>query len=723
MSALLALVAQPAMAANFNVTGPDSVAKTLGTGSGQTGTVSSTGVLTVSGSTVAVTISGSNATLTNTGTINQTGTGRAIRDNTGVTGLTVTNNAGALMQTADADVIQMNVSPASVTLNNSGTMTSLNATKGGAQAVDFNAIQSGANIINNSATGILQARDADSVRPGVNGVVTNDGIIKSTITTDTGSDGIDAQANSGISITNASTNNAADPNLIEGARHGITGGGGSGSSVVNITMSITNKSNGTISGKDGAGINIDGFSGAESVTVINNGLISGNGLSRDGDGIDVDGLINLTNTGTIKSLNSSGVETSEGVTVGGGTIVNSGTIEGDVAAGNTTAIGRGITLAGVDKNSSGAAIPQQGIYANSSITNSGLIRGQSDSGIAVGGPASGFTVTIDNLAGGVIRGAGASAATIQSGADKDTITNAGSIINDGGDSKTAISLGAGDDQLTVTGGSAVITGGIDGGSGGETAGDKLTFNLGAAANTFTHSGVISNFEKMEVSSGKVTLNGNNTYAGTTKVGGGAFAASLRVNGRHAGGGDYTVLSGNKLGGTGTFALATAGTKIDIQNGATLQIGGGRLTVETGSLNVDGLFSFDLNGTTAGTAGGYDQLMFSLGNTGTITLGGSSALQLNLGFSPVLGQQFELIDVVNGGTFINGAFAGLTDGAFFTQGGQQFQISYFGGTGNDLVVTAIPEPSTTAAILSLLAFSCVAVHRAKKRKTAVHAGSV
>ncbi len=44
----------------------------------------------VSGSTVAVTISGNNATLTNLGTLNQTGTGRAIRDNTGVTGLTIT---------------------------------------------------------------------------------------------------------------------------------------------------------------------------------------------------------------------------------------------------------------------------------------------------------------------------------------------------------------------------------------------------------------------------------------------------------------------------------------------------------------------------------------------------------------------------------------------------------------------------------------------------------
>jgi hypothetical protein len=51
------------------------------------------------------------------------------------------------MQTADNDIIQMNRSPASVTLNNYGTLTSLDASGGGAQAVDLNAIASGTNII------------------------------------------------------------------------------------------------------------------------------------------------------------------------------------------------------------------------------------------------------------------------------------------------------------------------------------------------------------------------------------------------------------------------------------------------------------------------------------------------------------------------------------------------------------------------------------------------
>ena len=697
-----------ASAASFTVGAgvTDTTAKTLGTGSGQTGVVASTGTLSVTGTTVAVAISGNNATLTNNGTIIQTGTGRVIRDNTGVTGLIVTNNAGALMQAADADVIQMNKSPASVTLNNYGTMTSLNASAGGSQAVDFNAIQSGSNVINNYSTGIMQASEADAVRPGVNGVVYNAGTIKSITTTGSSSDGIDAQNNTGVKITNDTTG------LVEGGRHGITGGAVDGT--VNFTTTVTNNLGGTIKGDNGSGINLDGFNAKQTATITNAGTITGNGVTGDGDGIDVDGLVTLTNTGTIRSINAFSSTTpaqSEGVTVGGGSIENSGTIEGDVAAGNTNAVGRGISLLGNDITTGPLAGTREAIYGNATVINHahGLIRGQTDSGIAVDGPASGFTVTITNEAGGIIEGAGASAATIQTGADNDTVNNAGSIINDEGNSKVAILLGAGDDQLNITGGSAVIIGGIDGGSGS----NKLTFNLGAANNSFTHSGTISNFNKVDVLSGQVTLNGDNTYAGATTVGGGLAGASLRVNGRHSGGGAYTVLSGSTLGGTGVLVLADASTKIDIQNGAALHIGGGRLTVETGSLNGAGVFSFDLNGSMAGTTSGYDQLLFSAGNTGTFSLTGTSTLLLNLSFTPVVGQQFELIDVQNSGTFINGAFGGLYEGAIFNVGSDQFQISYVGGTGNDLVVTAIPEPATTAILagISALAFTLLRRRRA------------
>jgi len=703
------------------ITGTVSTKQTLASG---TGTVN--GTLSVGSGNIAITVTGT-STLVNNGTIAQTGTvanstaARGIDLNTANVTFSLTNNNGATIQTTDADVFRANKATDSVTLYNSGTIASQNVSAGGSQAINWSAITNkGSNTLYNYSTGLITASAADAVRPGVNGTIYNDGTIKSTALAGSSSDGIDAQTNSGVTLVNAnSAGSGTGTGLIEGGRHGITGGDITGGV---FTLSVTNNLGGTIQGDNGSGINIDGINKNEVVTVINKGTITGNGhdigdgAGHDGDGVDVDGLVNITNSGTIKSLNSFGVgsslETSEGVTVGGGTIVNTGTIEGDVVAGNATAVGRGITLAGVDKDSSGNAIPIQGIYGNSSITNSGLIKGQTDSGIAVFGPATGFTVTIDNKAGGIIEGAGATAATIQTGADNDIVNNAGSIINDGGDSKTALSLGAGNDQLNVTGGSAHIVGGIDGGSGSNT----LTFSLGATANTFTHAGVIANFAQVSVLSGQVSLNGNNIYIGATTVGDGFANASLRVNGRHSGGGAYTVLSGSTLGGTGTFALADAATKIDIQKGASLHIGGGRLTVETGSLNIAGLLNFDLNGTQVGVAGGYDQLTFSIGNAGALTLTGTSALLLNLGFTPVVGQQFELIDLQNSSAHIDGTFAGLAEGSIFNVGSEQFQISYNGGTGNDLVVTAIPEPATTCLLVGVGALAITLVLRRRRMCT-------
>jgi hypothetical protein len=575
-----ALGAATAAAANFTISGPSTTAQTLGTGSGQTGSITATGSLAVSGTTVAVTISGNNATLTNLGSLTQTGSGRAIRDNTGVTGLTINNgsltNSTALMQTADADVIQMNKSPASVTLNNYGSMISLNASAGGSQAVDFAAIVSGANAINNFAGALMKATEADAVRPGVNGTVYNAGTMLSVTTTGSSSDGVDAQNNTGVQITNDSTG------TIEGGRHGITGG--ALDNTVLFTTSVTNNLGGIIKGDNGSGINLDGFNAKQTATVVNHGTITGNGVTGDGDGIDVDGLITLTNTGLIKSINAFSATTpaqSEGVTVGGGTIINSGTIEGDVAAGNTNAAGRGITLAGVD--TSGTPEP---IYGNSVITNQngGLIKGQTDSAIVVGGAASGFTVTISNEAGGIIQGGGATAAAIMTGSDNDTIFNAGAI--NGASSGKAIDMGAGNNRLVITGGAASILGDISGGVGGS---NTMTLSPGAG-NSFGYAGSISNFNSVEVTGGNVTLSGVSTYTGTTLVSGGTLtlnganrlsaASALSMNGgilalANPGGANAQTFASLSLSDNSTLDLALSSLSFNslgtVGNGKTLTI--------------------------------------------------------------------------------------------------------------------------------------------------------
>ena len=545
---VLVLTMGSAAATPFSIVGPGTTAQTLGKASGETGTVAAGQTLTVGGAVVAVTISGNNATLTNLGTITQSGNGRAIRDNTGVANLVVNNgsstNGAATIRTVDNDVIQMNVPAASVVLNNYGTLVSLNASAGGAQAVDFSAVAL-ANTVNNFAGAVITASEADAVRPGANGVVSNAGTIRSTTRTPGSSDAIDGQANSGLRIENAATG------LVDGARHGITGAQANAASA--YTMSVSNAAGGLIRGNNGAGINIDGVNAKQLVTVVNHGAIVGNGVTGDGDGVDVDGMVAITNTGTIRSTNAvsapaSGLAYSEGISAGGGTIVNSGTIEGLVAAGNANAVGRGITLVGNDS----AGGTRDGIYGNTSVVNQrgGVIRGDSDAAIIAQGAASGYTITIDNNAGATILGGGAANAAIRTVADRTVVSNAGTI--DGGASGKAIELSSANNTVIISGGSAHVVGSIDGGAGGVNA---LVVDAGAG-NAFAYDGMLANFASVTIRSGAVTLSAQSTYAGQTVIDGGAsltLAGAGRLSADSA-----LVLAGGLLriaqtGGAQTFA--------------------------------------------------------------------------------------------------------------------------------------------------------------------------
>ena len=662
----LALLAASTGRAQF-VPGPNPIAgtvtaaQTLPSGAG---VVSSTGNLQVSGSSVAITVTGTSS-IQNDGMIKQTGTGRAIRDNTGGLTLTVTNSAGALLQAADADAIQMNRANSNISFDNHGSVISLNASAGGSQAIDWNAITTGSNTLHNFPTGFIEAFEADAVRPGVNGSVINEGTIKAVTSTASSSDGVDGQTNNGLVINNTGHG------LIEGGRHGITAG--AVDDTVNFTLSVTNQHNATIQGDDGAGINIDGFNANEVVTIQNQGTITGNGVTGDGDGVDVDGIVNLTNTGVIQSFNAfSAVPggASEGVTTGGGTITNSGTIEGDVADGNANAVGRGITLAGVD--TSGTPEP---IYANSVITNNGFIKGQTDSAIVVLGAASGFTVTINNERRGTIEGGGDTAAAIQTGADNDTLNNAGAVIAD--TSGKAIDLGDGDDTLNITGGT--IHGDISGGSGTNTC----TIDPGLI-HFFTYTGSISDFDSVEIKSGVVSFFGASSYTGTTTISGGILIAA-NSTGSATGSGPVQVTRG-ALGGNGSIA-------------GDVTIGGGRgpavltpaaLPGNHPTLTIESSLTFQTGGSylyTFEASRNNSRADEVIANGVTITGGATlNVLGIILGRLPV-GTTFTVINNT-AATPIAGTFVNLHDGSIVTIFGNHLQVSYEGGDGNDLTFTAV-----------------------------------
>lgn len=582
------LTASPVLATSFDITNGQTLTAGQTLANGQTGVVEQGGTLTVSGGTNSITITGSSS-INNSGLIDQTGSGRDIRDNQGGLTLTVTNTG--TIRAFDGDVIQMNKKDSNVTFYNYGTLTSTNNSAGGSQAIDFNAITTGTNILYNYSTGLIQASEADAVRPGVNGFVYNDGTIKSTTSTGSSSDGIDAQNNSGITIVNATTGSdtVAGTGTIEGARHGITGGpdtGGNGT----YTMSITNNLGGTIKGDNGSGINIDGFNAKEVITIVNHGLITGTSSTGDGDGIDVDGVVNLTNSGTIKGLKSTG-DVSEGITVGGGTITNNlgGTIEGDNTAG---AVGRGITLAGIDKDpvTDDPITPPQGIYVDTTVTNSGLIKGQSDSALAVTGAANAFTITITNNASGTLEGGG-SATVVQMGGNDDTIINYGKILADG--SGAAIDLGAGTNDLQILGGEAGITGDISGGTGTS----SLEIDPGAG-NTFSYDGVISNFASVEIDSGTVELFGASTYTGDTTIEGGTVifgnSQALGISALKMDDGQIETDNLNHLIAIGGNFDQTGGTSFLNLNGAPGDAGNDLITVN-GTAKLDGVLTISYQG--------------------------------------------------------------------------------------------------------------------------------
>lgn len=667
---LMALEGGQAMAANFTVTTGQTLTAGQTLAAGQAGTVAAGGTLQVGGSTNAVAITGS-STITNSGTVAQTGTGRAIRDNTGGLTLTVTNNAGASISAADGDVIQMNKANSNITFYNSGLLSSANASAGGSQAIDFNAITTGQNTLYNYATGVITANEADAVRPGVNGFVYNDGIIRATVNpgSTSSSDGVDLQANSGITIVNATTGSAsvAGTGTIEGARHGITGGNTDTSTDGTFTLNVTNNLGGTIRGDSGSGINLDGFNNKEQVTVVNHGTITGGSTTGDGDGVDIDGVVNLTNTGTIISRQAFN-DTSEGVTVGGGNIINSGTIEGDNVNGG---IGRGITLAGLDKDPvTDNPIPVQGIFADTSVTNSGLIRGQSDSAIALTGAATSFNVTLTNLAGGTLEGGG-SAAVVSTGVQDATVVNYGTITADG--SGKAVDLGSGHSQLQILGGSAVVNGDISGGTGGS----SLLVAPGSG-NAFSYGGIISNFTSVAMAAGTVTLSGANTYTGDTT------ATDTRLvlgNASALGTGRLLAVRPTVVYGNGL----SIGNAIVLQDHTTLEVDGADIATQAGvisgaaSLQKTGSGTLVLSGVNTVTGGTTVQ-------AGSLQVGSAAVPSASLAGNVQVASGATLTgggsiggNAVNAGTVAPGVGLGtLTIGGNYTQ-----------QTGGTLAIDATP----------------------------------
>jgi len=203
-------------------------------------------------------------------------------------------------------------------------------------------------------------------------------------------------------------------------------------------------------------------------------------------------------------------------------------------------------------------------------------------------------------------------------------------------------------------------------SGANTYTGTTTVNAGALA--MNGSGASS---AISVTGGMFVVNGSMPNVSTAAVSGG----SLIVNGSISGG---VTANGGTLGGSGQIGAASLNKRSTLSpgNGST-----GRFRVAEDLKFVAGAtYSVELNGAGAGTQ--YDQTVVGR----NVNLGNATLL-LKLGFDPAKGTTFTIIDHA-GAAHVTGTFKGLKEKANMAVGNHAFQISYIGGSGNDVVLTTI-----------------------------------
>jgi autotransporter-associated beta strand protein len=260
----------------------------------------------------------------------------------------------------------------------------------------------------------------------------------------------------------------------------------------------------------------------------------------------------------------------------------------------------------------------------------------------------------------------------------------------------------------------------------------LSLNAGSTVN-ITGGSTVTNVPYTLASNGTIAIDGNVTVNVANNGAGLGTLIAIDISGQHAGA-TFTKT------GPGTMILAGSGTYTGITtvNAGTLTLTGaltGAATVNSGGVltgtgSTGGLVTVAGGGTLApGTVGvgtfnagslllqGGSTLALEIGATlgdqvkvaGTDTISGIIPLSLTLTTDPVDNAIFTILDG-------NSALVGYAGGARFSylgtplaqgaqflvnDGGfsQTFAISYTAGGGQDVTLTAVPEPGSFAAILT------------------------
>jgi autotransporter-associated beta strand protein len=211
----------------------------------------------------------------------------------------------------------------------------------------------------------------------------------------------------------------------------------------------------------------------------------------------------------------------------------------------------------------------------------------------------------------------------------------------------------------------------------EKVGTGTQFISGVIKNGITGSSASA----VRVRDGKLVLQGANEYQGGTTV----FGGTLEVNGSVV---SPVVAQAGTVAGSGTYATTlTVGTGAG--TGATLAPGSGGIGTLTAtgavSLLADATFAAEFSA----AAGTMDQLVAN-----GLTLTNTSLTLTNVAGNGTLplGSSFVLVNNT-GAAAVAGIFQGQPEGSTLTVGSTILRLSYLGGTGNDVTLTAVASANT------------------------------
>jgi fibronectin-binding autotransporter adhesin len=278
-----------------------------------------------------------------------------------------------------------------------------------------------------------------------------------------------------------------------------------------------------------------------------------------------------------------------------------------------------------------------------------------------------------------------------------TITNdlnfagAGTVQVRSGTASGVLAVGS----LSSTGGNGIVE--VNAQTTGSAVLGLLRLNNASGVSSYSgvlrDGGTIGNVLSVEKNNdGTQVLTGVNTYTGTTTINAGSLLVG--VEGAGSLGNTAVTVNAGSLGGTGTVAGTVA-----VGNGAGSAdafLSAGDTVDEIGVFSISSALSLDTDATFVFEYNSSLVLADRVAANG-VTIIDSLFSITDLG-SGVLAADTQFIVINNtSDDAIAGRFLNLDDSSTFTIGSNEFRVSYSGGDGNDLVLTVVPEPATSALL--------------------------